>query len=278
MRRVFRNEELEREFGRNGYVVVDLLDPSQTERLRAAWDALPADVHHYPFSNTIMSQDLNYRARVHDIVALELESRANDLLLDYRICLGSFIAKPGGAGAEQGFVELHQDWTFVDESRFYSIGIWCPLVDVDESNGCLCVVPQSHRLNRYARCLTTPFPYNDLLPSIEQNYLRSVPMKAGQAFVYTQTLFHSSAPNRTNTLRLAAGGLAIPHETSLMFVAPGEGDHALDLALFEVDDAFYRRYQFGSRPDSSPVGFLPHRYEPLTIEDLHHKLGITPHV
>ena len=274
MRQVFRDAHLQAGFERDGYVVVDFIDSAQVERLTAAWNALPSEVQEFPFSNTIMSRSLEYRARVHDTVRRELEQRTGDLLLDYRLCLCSFNAKPAARSAGTGVVELHQDWTFVDESQFFSIGIWCPLVDVNEENGCLRVVPQSHQLNMHPRCLATPFPYSDLLPCFQTNYLKPIPMKAGQAFVYSNTLFHSSAPNMSNALRLVAGGMAIPRETPLLFLAPAHGEHAADLAVYEVDDAFYQQYRFEAFLDvGRPVRFIRHAFEPLSEAILHDRLG-----
>lgn len=269
-RPIFRDSARQSAFDRDGFVVVDFLDRRAIDRLLSSWSALGSDLQRFPFSNTIMSGDVDYRSRVHDAVRREIEDGIDDLLFDYRVCLCSYLAKPAVPSAQRGVVELHQDWTFVDESRFFSIGLWIPLVDVGEDNGCLRVVPGSHRLNREPRCLSSGFRYDSLLPLIEREFLQAIPMRAGRAFVYTQSLFHSSQPNRSDALRLVAGALAIPREASLLFVAPAGMD---SVAIHEVDDAFYQRYQFGSVPDlDAPVALAPHRFEPLTEHTLRDRL------
>ena len=272
MRQVFRDSSLQQRFERDGYVVVDFYNESEVARLLEIWDELPGDLGEVPFSNTIMSRDLNYRREVHEQVADVFRQRTDALLDQYRICLCSFNAKrPQDEG---GIVQLHQDWTFVDESRYQAVGIWCPLVDVTEDNGCLRIVPGSHRLNSRPRGFQEPFPYSDLLPCIERDYLVEIPMKAGQAFVYTQRLFHSSPSNRSDRLRLAAGALALPDKSKLRFLMSNGQENPRQLTVYEVADDFYRTYLFGSVPDDSlRAGVLDGGYEPVSEARLHEVLG-----
>lgn len=271
MHRVFRDPLLQERFERDGYVVVDFLDDSEICRLLEIWESLPSDLGAAPFSNTIMSRDLEYRQKVNERV-LEVIREATDALLDhYRLCLCGFNAKlPQHAG---GVVQLHQDSTLVDESRYQPIGIWCPLTEVSEENGCLRVVPGSYRLNRRPRDFLGFFPYTELLPCLERDYLVDIPMKAGQAFVYALTLFHSSPPNRSDRLRLVAAALAIPDQSKLRFLMR-DAQEDRQLAVYEVADDFYRSYVVGSQPDESlRIGSVKEECEPLTEERLREILG-----
>lgn len=79
---------------------------------------------------------------------------------------------------------LYQDPSFVDEVFLKLFGVWCPLMDVHEQNGCLQFVKKSHLLNSKPR----PFwPFDgfhysqDILSLLQQNYLTTLPMKTGQA-------------------------------------------------------------------------------------------------
>jgi hypothetical protein len=157
------------------------------------------------------------------------------------------------------------------------MGLWIPLVDVDEGNGCLRVVPGSHYLNVRPRNPARYLAYPEHAAFLEGHYVRPVPMRAGQAFIYSQSLFHASAPNRSAASRLAVGGLAIPSERALLWVTAADAEHAGELALYRVDDAFYRRFPHDGRPDaSSCIGFAPDVVEPLSEEILHARLGSVP--
>jgi Phytanoyl-CoA dioxygenase (PhyH) len=271
MNNTFRNPDLQREFDRNGYVVVDCLDPAEVDQLRAVWRDLPNDLSPERFSATLFSGDLKYREQVHARLKRVFQPKVEGLLDDYRICYCSFVFKP--ARSAQSTVELHQDWTFVDESVFQPMACWCPLVDVDAANGCLRVVPGSHKLNRRPRGLGQPrFPYESLLSCMERGYMRDVPMKAGQAFVYTQTLFHSSPPNTSGEDRLVAGALAIPSASDLRFLM--KAPTAADFSVYSVPDDFYWRYVLGSAPDAGwRIGSAEDEFEPLSEETLERTLG-----
>ena len=271
--RIFRDPALQRRFLADGFVVVDFLEPSQVEKLWDVWLSNPGDLSRLAFSSTVFSRDLDYRRTMHEYLIAEMEGPAQSLLDAYRLGSCGFITKQ--PGKEEGVVELHQDPTMVDDTRFIALGIWCPLVDVDLQNGCLRVVPGSHRINRRPReAMVIDFPYEELLRCIQNKYLADIPMKAGQAFIYTQTLFHSSLPNYSDKERLVAGSLALPEGSHLRIYVRDEDKHPGLLAGYEVSDDYYRTYCLGTVPDENAcIGFVEDKCEPLSEERLHEVLG-----
>jgi hypothetical protein len=196
-----------------------------------------------------------------------LEPRIDAIANGYRYCFANFLVKtprPASAGPGVGEVPLHQDICMIDESQFEALAVWCPLVDMDATNGCLAVVPGSHRFNDGPRGPRTPFPYRNLDPYFRP---RDVPMKAGSAIVYSPKLFHGSRPNRGRVARVAAGALLAPRDAPLRCYFP---DQALQrMEVFEVDDLFYTRYAYQSRPEGVPrIGVVDYWYAPLTREQL----------
>ena len=267
----FRDPDLQREFDENGYVVADCLDAGEVELLRNVWRDLPNDLGAGHFTATLFSADLGYREQVHTRLQRVFQSKVEATLDDYRICYCSYVHKP--ARSAQGVVELHQDWTFVDESIFQPIAYWCPLVDVNSANGCLRVVPGSHKLNRMPRGLGQPrFPYSNLLGCLERDYMREVPMKAGQAFIYAQSLFHSSPPNTSGEDRLVAGALAIPSAADLLFLMKDPA--ATEFSVYRVPDNFYSRFIVGTVPDPQwRIGSVKDEFEPVSEDTLRRTLG-----
>jgi hypothetical protein len=245
-RPAFRDAALQETFDRQGYLVLDWLNGEQVEQLQQVWQRNASAIKERPFATTLMSQDLAYRQAVHEQVAAVLTPLSRDIFDRYRLPLCSFLSKQPDS---QGVVQLHHDWTFVDEARFQSVGIWCPLADVDTENGCLQVVPGSHKLYPGLRPALEPFPYADLEVDGRALPMIDVPMRAGQAFFFTQALFHSSPPNRSARERVVAGGLAIPDESRLRYVVRDADCGPNHLAVYEVDDEFYRTYLYGMRPD-----------------------------
>jgi hypothetical protein len=233
---MFSDRALEAEFQRIGYVIVPLLDPAEVEALRTSFRQ-PADLHERPFSASIMSSDVAYRRRASATIRDAVAGKLRHLLPDYRIVFCNFAVKlPAN---ELGEVELHRDWTFVDESRYTSIGLWLPLIDVTPENGCLHVVPGSHESAPLWRGLqSTARSVPDAPPD-------PIPMRAGEALLFSQCLLHGSRPNASDQMRVSAASVLVPDAATLLYVHSIPRDPS---EVFEVDDDFYLRHQIGARP------------------------------
>jgi hypothetical protein len=270
-RRAFNDPALQSAFERDGYVVMDFLSDDEVRALRAWWDANPDPVYgKYSFAATMLSSDIPYRLettrRVRDVMNME----ERGLLNDYRMVLGNYLMKK----PHEGLVKVHQDPSFVYNDRYTAIEVWIPLVDVDRSNGCLRVVPGSHRLNTELRPYFPIFPYRDLMDMIYAECLTDVPMRAGQAFVYTETLFHASMRNDSDDIRLAVSGLYVPREAELLWAHSDDMMNPSRLAIFEVGDDFYSTHAYGARPAGEPALVVDYAVTPLTAEKLRATLPV----
>ncbi|MEG3918033.1 phytanoyl-CoA dioxygenase family protein [Microcoleus sp. T3_A4] len=140
-------------------------------------------------------------------------------------------------------------------------------MEVNEQNGCLQLVKKSNLLNSQLRALWIfeGFPYSqDILSIIQQQYLTSIRMKAGQALIYDKRLFHGSPPNTTATERVPAICSLVPQEILLHFCYR-ESPTSDKIGLFEVEDEFYNRYIVGEKPeDVKSLGIFDYEVEPLT--------------
>jgi Phytanoyl-CoA dioxygenase (PhyH) len=252
-----RDPRLEAGLERDGYAVADFLTAEEVARAQAVFDSLDTEVHRQAFGSSLQSSDLDYRRTVDRELKRLFAPHVEPAFNGYRLCFANFTLKRPMNGL--GEMPFHQDPTFVDESRFQSLGIWCPLVDVDEENGCLFVVPGSQRLNLGPRGPFTSFPYEALVPLIRERFLQPVRMRAGQALVFCQKLFHTSPPNRGAALRVCATALLAPAGARLRFYDQ-KGDR---MEVFEVDDLFYTRHVLGAPPRATSIGFVDYAFEPL---------------
>jgi phytanoyl-CoA hydroxylase len=132
-----------------------------------------------------------------------------DWLLDSRICdrllalLGRLpfavqtmcYFKPPGARGQA----LHQDNFFLRASPGTCVAAWLALDRADEANGCLLVVPGSHRWP--VLCTTaadTAHSFTDItVPLPPGTRPRPVPMDPGDVLFFHGSLVHGSNPNRT---------------------------------------------------------------------------------
>ncbi|QIR37180.1 glycosyltransferase [Tolypothrix sp. PCC 7910] len=149
------------------------------------------------------------------------------------------------------------------------------MMDVDEQNGCLHIVKKSHLLNSKPRPFWAfdGFPYSqDILSLMQQKYLISVPMKAGQALIYDKRLFHGSPPNTTTFTRIAAICSLVP-QNILTHFCYRESLTSNKLEVFEVEDEFYDHYTVGQKPEGvKSLGVSNYEVEPVTPALLVEKL------
>lgn len=260
-RRVFLDPNHEAAFRENGYVMLDLLTGSDVEHLLGFY-AQVQEQHADQFTTSVLIDDAGVRRRIHAEVGGLLHERLLPILDRYRIAVGSYSVKQAGASFSK--VGLHQDFTFVDERSQCGLSLWCPLMEVGLENGCLGVVRGSHPFNDNYRdpCF---LPYHDLLELIESEYMSYLPMRAGQALVMDNRLFHGSPENRSERSRIVAAGVAVPCESQLLYC---HRDHAGDdtvLKVYEVPPDFYLHHTITSRPaEGRHVATVPRQVAELT--------------
>ncbi|MBM3263173.1 MAG: phytanoyl-CoA dioxygenase family protein [candidate division Zixibacteria bacterium] len=97
-------------------------------------------------------------------------------------------------------VHWHQDIGFLDPDvdDTFMVNFWVPLVDADERNGCLEVIPKSHRLGRL------PFgesPEDIIAEHLPKNPSVSCPIPKGGALMIQHRTVHRSGPNFSDGIR-----------------------------------------------------------------------------
>jgi hypothetical protein len=264
-RAIFRDPALQREFERAGFVVMRVLDEARVAQLRARWETLTPAVHQWPFSASILSDDIAYRAAVDEAVGDAFAEILAETLVDYRFSFGNYVTK---RASSPGAVGMHQDPSFVDESRYDAINFWTPLVDVGPDNGCLRLMPGSHLLNTKLRGTDRRFPYPELMPLIEQRYLVPIPLAAGESCVSDLRTVHASFPNTTPEHRVCVSAIAVPAESTMWYCYQDRANGGT-IDVYGTDDAYYRTHVFGAPPAGmTQIGAVPAQFDPATPERL----------
>ena len=100
-----------------------------------------------------------------------------------------------------GYLEAtpwHQDQgvitTDADETDILSV--WIAVTDATEENGCLCMIPGSHREGLAPHCFEIPAKFRE-------NFVTPVPMKAGSALFFHRLTKHSSLHNHSDDIRFS---------------------------------------------------------------------------
>jgi hypothetical protein len=239
-RPVFRDPVQQESFNRLGYIVADFLDAAELATLNELFDrTVRSGRETYPiFSNlryyiSVFDQDSAKRKEVDTVVKAMCRDKIEPLMLDYRILLCNFMAKqPGGVGE----IQVHQDFSFVDEDRFVGFNLWIPLEDTDRQNGCFYMLPGSHRALKSYRAASVPdtlTKYNEIL----KTYMIPMPIKAGTGILFDHRLFHYSPDNASERWRPAVQLVVIPREAQPVIMQYQAADPPR-LDVLGIDEAY----------------------------------------
>lgn len=210
--KIFRDNTLNKQFLKQGYVVVSLLSNEKVEAVKDFYKSnRPAQAA--GFHTTHFFSDVDYKEKVQETIENACSGKLQELLIDYKALFSNFMVKEPG---ENSRMPLHADWTYVDESNFISLGVWCTLVDTNKENGMLGVVPYSHNLKANFRGPQIPTPFHDFNEYVIKNYGKLLPMQAGEAVIYNHKLLHFSPANQSNEVRLAFNSVWVPKETQVV--------------------------------------------------------------
>jgi hypothetical protein len=246
VRATFFDAELERALDRDGYAVVPLLDDDAVGELTELyWRIGPAPgdprmTIHFDFQ----SPSAEYKQAVSDLTRPILEPKVASLLDRFHLFSPSFIMKwPGG---RSGFAP-HQDSTLVDEQRFRSVTIWCPLTDTTgadgQDNGILRFVPGSHEFVRWIRAHDPgAFAFDGLEQDIVDHFGVALPLRAGEAVLFDHRTVHFSMPNDSQDSRLVVAMGLRPAEADLLHFrrdpeVDADGREWFD--VYEIDDDYF---------------------------------------
>jgi len=229
---------------RNGYVVfpgfAEALVPRFREVYREMLGAMSASDPYFdlPMTGTNWIGDLDLRARILAEVGRIIAPQLEGILDDHRLIGAGFRVKYSG---DESFLPLHQDPTQGDEDRYYVMNIILPLVDTRSENGALQVVPGSHRIMPRLRSLDLEDRADTLnLDEVVGPLTETIPMRAGDAIFYFQSILHGSGPNMGTEERPVVLGTMMPRDArvTVYFRRP---DQPRVFECYEVPDEHFNQ-------------------------------------
>lgn len=278
-----RDEALELNFQRDGYVEIPFLSQQEVEALKQKYfETLPksggqitasetgvADSKLITYDFTFIDKNIAYKREVFKIITEFFAPHVEKWLADYKPIIANYIHKKN----EGGEVPLHQNWAFVDEHKCTSVSIWCPLVDSHEENGTLQVVPGSHKRFGEIRGPMIPWELEGIKDEIIRDYLVPMNTKAGNAVVLDDSIVHYSAINRTNALRLTIQLILIPDGFPSIHYHMNPAVSMEDVNVLEVDHDFYMEFNPWKQPaGAKKIGSLKYHHRPLSVEEFRERL------
>jgi len=263
MRRVFKDDKLEEQLEQNGYCLVQLLSPDDIRELERIY--YDNRVEEQPaMERSTSSKNFDLSRNIKDLTGALVLKRLEEYLIDYKLLYSGFIAKIPG---KKNQMRIHQDPSFVDESKFKALNVWSPLVDVNEQNGALWIVPKSNRFfTGFRGQPVKEFDFNDIGQEIMSRYGVMVPMKAGEVIIYGTSLFHYSHANTTDKARIACATVVVPNESVPIYHFHNREKNTIDVYEIEGDFMikYFSEYLHSGKVDARLLSSMPYR-EPHKI-------------
>ncbi|MFT5779124.1 MAG: hypothetical protein ACI837_002081 [Crocinitomicaceae bacterium] len=265
---MFFDPAMDRRMVEDGYLVLPFLKDEEIESFKTLYTKWHPE-HPKEFFKSYFDPRMDYKKEVEKSIIALFDDRMSDIFRNYNAFGGLFVVKPPN---QEGHLPPHQDWSFVDEKINWTINMWCPLEDVDASNGNITVLKGSHQFKETIRGVGTPDIYRDQWKLIEKN-MESIPMKAGEAIFFFHGILHGSTLNTTPNSRVSMGLTLTPEESQHRFHYMTVENKKQQLECFETIPEFYIEYatKRGARP-TLPSTFQSFDFTPIQRDFLIEKI------
>jgi hypothetical protein len=208
LRNVTQNSELQKE----GFVVLPFLNASEISELVSFFNQ-KITLSEGDFYATAHDKDIYFRNEMSNKIVEVIQAKVDSYFKNHELLGASYIVKSKGLSQA---LQPHQDWNIVDESSHRSYNIWIPLVDLNEKNGAILVMPKSHSWIVNYRHSSISCSFQKVHQHIWEN-MKPLFLKAGEALVYDHALLHASMPNVSQNDRIACACGIIPNDASMRF-------------------------------------------------------------
>lgn len=204
MEQILKDIKLDAKLQADGYVKLKILSDSAINAL--------ADLYEETRSLHENTPEKNLFHATQDSANVELtkyvDKKAKEILLpfikehftNYQLIMANFIVKEPGNDSE---LKPHQDWSFVDEPKYFSYGFWTPVEPTNEINGNMLFLPGSHKIMKTLRVnYNYPWAYQEVSDKISELCVEEQ-TEFGESILLNHSVIHGSRPNLSGRTRVA---------------------------------------------------------------------------
>jgi len=267
--RIFKSDEHQATFDQQGFIALPFLSSDDIAYLNQLFDELHPNIQQGGFFSGSYSNDIDYKKKASSKILEVFEKAYQKYFTHYTPFGAAFLFKVPSADSA---LPLHQDWTIVNEEEAVALNCWVPLVDINDKNGALHIIPGTHYDKiKTLRSPTIPFFFSGNDQLVES---AAIPMyvKAGEAVVLNQSVVHGSVPNTSDSIRKAITAGVKSKGAQMYFHYKVPEDDQLE--IFAMDDDFLISFEnFAEDIHRRPylgksIGFKPYESPMLERQDL----------
>lgn len=273
MKTIIKNEILNKTFEERGYVSFPLFSPQEVQEIKKFYATIKGDhtSANSFFHTTLNTSNEHLIRRVNGFLRPYFQKNLATYLEGFELTIAGFLAKDSGP---KTMVNMHQDWTYVDEQKFQAFNLWVCLDDTNRRNGCMQFVPYSHRFVDTLRVSPDIPGYFDSFKKEILPYLVDVPTKAGECVIFHQAILHASRKNISGKQRTACISCAYPSAAKLLHYFSPDPPSAGKLEKYEINLESLIQLKKDSRPDPGRlIENLDYNPPKVNLEDFKEYFG-----
>ena len=249
MRKIFKENSIEKEFLENGYVVIPFGNVQELELLEEQLRKFkPSDnfkgnqdtlLGKQSFHVTFFDNNNEYKKKMLAFAKNTFQPLSDTILEGYKCVQGNVFLKP----PQSGIVFPHQNLTIVDETKYTTLSFWLPLQNTTKENGTLCLIPKTQNSFVKYRNTHVYYPYTDFLASEEgQQYFTPIHLQKGELLILDDRIIHYTPINHSKKDRWVLHALWAPQEAQIRYYDPVNDK----INVYNVSDDFWQYHAPGS--------------------------------
>ncbi|MFT4543880.1 MAG: hypothetical protein ACI9EQ_000330 [Bacteroidia bacterium] len=248
----FKDPRLQHAIEEDGIVKVPFLDAYQIKEMAYYVDnETPVNevAKEFGFMGGIIINDTPLKKRMDEDLREVLHPICETYFEDFKALVYTVLAKAPVAHSK---LEMHQDWSVVDERKHYSLSLWIPLIDSTIENGTLHVVKGSHKTLTNIRGGSIPSIFTEDIVECLMPKMEAIEVKAGEALLFNQRLAHYSPPNTGSQTRVSLISSLVPQEADVLLYFQKDSSTT---EVYKMNDGFFVDYDnFLVEKDLQPPG------------------------
>lgn len=235
---ILKDENKDSFFNRYGYIYIpNFIDRATVHQIKSAFDQFHIPNYNKNQWNSQYDLDYTKATQVSNLIKDLCIDSFSKHFVDFEIPIATIMSKNPIHGST---CELHRDFTVFDENEVQFRNFWIPLIDINEQNGALYVIPGSKDIFTDIRPMFADWAYKDMT-AVLMSYRNTFFPKAGDLVVYADRTLHGSLENQSNTPRPVIHGGILPPHTQLYYY---QLDNNNMVNKFEVEKDFFMKGNF----------------------------------